>query len=67
MPGRGHKGSGLCTAVPELSRPAPSRGHDELRPNGVLRSSRQSADGGTMRLVERLTRHWKKRVRKEEA
>jgi pimeloyl-ACP methyl ester carboxylesterase len=34
---------------------------------GVLRSSRQTADRGTMDPVERLTRHWKKRVRKEDA
>ena len=31
MAGRGDKGSGLCTAVPGWTGPAPSRGHDELR------------------------------------
>src|SRR3712207_2418142 len=38
-----------------------------MRGSRILRSSRQTADGGTMHPVERLTRHWKKRVRKEEA
>src|SRR5829696_9479603 len=35
-------------------------GFSEVRFKGILRSSRQSSDGGTIHPVERLTRHWKK-------